>query len=175
VKGNQPGLGRRDRPACPEAFPQRTRPLTAATAASSGAPFRPHLSRRREVPASQAGVRPGPPHHRPGRQKLRTEVCYGITSLDPARANAACLAGLVRGHWEIENRLHWVGNVTFDEDRSQVRCGNGSQGATLRNLAVSRPRLAGQHNITRGLRWTGRDPAPARPAGRAATAEPAPA
>jgi hypothetical protein len=38
----------------------------------------------------------------------------------------------------------------------------GLVAATLRNLAISRLRQAGQHNIARGLRWTGRDPGPAR-------------
>jgi predicted transposase YbfD/YdcC len=51
----------------------------------------------------------------------RTEVCYGITSLD---AGPARLAVLVRGQWQIES-LHWVRDVVFDEDRSQVRTGHG--------------------------------------------------
>lgn len=89
----------------------------------------------------------------------RTEVCYAITSLDAARAGPARLGGLLRGQWEIENRLHWVRDVTFDEDRSQVRTGHGPQVmACLRNLAVSLLRLAGQRNIAQGVRWTGRDP-----------------
>jgi predicted transposase YbfD/YdcC len=33
----------------------------------------------------------------------------------------ATLAGWVQGHWGIENQLHWVRDVTFDEDRSQIR------------------------------------------------------
>jgi Transposase DDE domain len=91
--------------------------------------------------------------------RARTEVCYGVTSLDPARADPARLAALVRGHWQIEDRLHWVRDVTFDEDRSQVRTGHGPQVmACLRNLAISRLRQAGQHNIARGLRWAARDP-----------------
>jgi hypothetical protein len=89
----------------------------------------------------------------------RTEVCYGITSLDAARAGPARLASLVRGQWTIENRLHWVRDVTFDEDRSQLRIGQGPQVmASLRNLAVSLLRLAGQPNIARGVRWAARDP-----------------
>jgi hypothetical protein len=39
-------------------------------------------------------------------RRLRTEVCYGVTSLDASRADPVCLAGLVRGQWEIEDRLH---------------------------------------------------------------------
>jgi hypothetical protein len=90
---------------------------------------------------------------------LRTEVLYGITSLATNRADPVRLVGLVRGHWQIENCLHWVRDVTFDEDRSQVRSGHGPQVmASLRNLAVSLLRLAGHRNIARGVRWAGRDP-----------------
>jgi predicted transposase YbfD/YdcC len=90
---------------------------------------------------------------------LRTEVVYGITSLAAARADPARLAVLVRGHWEVENCLHWVRDVTFDEDRSQVRVGHGPQVmASLRNLAVGLLRLAGHRNIARGVRWAGRAP-----------------
>lgn len=41
------------------------------------------------------------------------EIAYGVTSLAPAQADAARLLGLVRGHWQIENRLHWVRDVTL--------------------------------------------------------------
>ncbi len=88
----------------------------------------------------------------------RTEVCYAITSLDAARAGPARLGVLARGQWQIENRAHWVRDVGFDEDRSQVRTGHGPQVmATLRNLAISLLRLGGHDNIARGLRWAGRD------------------
>ena len=59
-------------------------------------------------------------------------------------ASPAQLAGWLRGHWRIENRLHWVRDVTFDEDRSQVRTSNGPQIiAALRNLVITALRLAG--------------------------------
>jgi predicted transposase YbfD/YdcC len=54
----------------------------------------------------------------------RVEVVYGVTSLRPERATPERLLALVRGQWQIENRSHWVRDVTLDEDRSQVRCGN---------------------------------------------------
>jgi len=91
---------------------------------------------------------------------LRTEVYYGITSLDAAQADPARRVALVRGQWTIENQLHWVRDVTFDEDRSQVRAGHGPQVmAGMRNLAISVLRLAGHRNIARGVRWAARDPA----------------
>src|SRR6266542_2497950 len=79
-------------------------------------------------------------------------------TLEAARAGPARLGVLARGQWEIENRAHWVRDVGFDEDRSQVRTGHGPQVmATLRNLAISLLRLGGYDNIARGVRWTGRD------------------
>jgi len=88
------------------------------------------------------------------------QAAYGLTSLTPDKAGPPRLAGHVRGHWSIQNKLHWVRDVTFDEDRSQVRVGSGPRVmATLRNLAISALRLAGQTNIARGLRWASRDPA----------------
>lgn len=64
------------------------------------------------------------------------------------------MLAIVRGHWEIENRLHWVRDVTFDEDRSQVRKGAGAQVmALLRNLAITLLRLAGATYVARGLRF----------------------
>ena len=74
--------------------------------------------------------------------KVRTEVVYLVTSLSPEQASPERLLALNRGHWEIENRLHWVRDVTFGEDLSQIRKGSGPQMmATLRNLVISLLRL----------------------------------
>jgi hypothetical protein len=57
---------------------------------------------------------------------------------------------LVRGHWCIENKSHWVRDVTFDENRSQVRSGNIPQlMAALRNTAIGLLRGAGDTNIAK--------------------------
>ena len=58
-------------------------------------------------------------------RKWSTETVYAITSLTAAQASPAELAAIVRGHWLIEDRLHWIRDVVYDEDRSQVRTGNG--------------------------------------------------
>jgi len=80
--------------------------------------------------------------------QARREIVYGITSLPPQRADANRLLSLVRQHWTIENRSHWVRDVTYDEERSQVRCGSIPQVmAALRNLAISLMRIAGEPNI----------------------------
>jgi len=90
---------------------------------------------------------------------LRQEVAYGITNIPPEKADAKRLLSLNRGHWCIENRLHWVRDVTFDEDRSQIRTGQGPRTiATLRNLAISLFRLHNMNNIAQALRSLDRNP-----------------
>jgi hypothetical protein len=65
------------------------------------------------------------------------EVSYGITSLGPQEADAARLLELVRGHWRIENCLHYVRDVTLGEDACRVRKGSAPQVlAALRNATV---------------------------------------
>jgi len=92
-------------------------------------------------------------------QRTTKEIAHCITSLTPDQASPEDLAGYIRGHWGIENRLHWVRDVSYDEDRSQVRTGSGPHVmASLRNLAISALRLGGHTNIAAGLRWTARDP-----------------
>lgn len=76
--------------------------------------------------------------------EVSLEVVYGLTSLAAARADAKAVLRLLRDHWTIENRCHWVRDVTYDEDRSHARTGALPQVmAALRNLAISLLRLAG--------------------------------
>ena len=87
----------------------------------------------------------------------RCELAYGITSVPAARATPRQLLQLNRGHWGIENGLHWVRDVTFDEDRCRVRRGAAAQVlASLRNLVISLLRLAGAVNLARALRYLAR-------------------
>ncbi len=87
-----------------------------------------------------------------------TETVYTITSLGHRYADAVLLAIWLRGHWQIENTLHWVRDVTFGEDHSAVRAGAGPQiMAALRNTAINVSRLAGHSNIAAAQRhysWT---------------------
>lgn len=77
--------------------------------------------------------------------KHTVETTYGLTSLSPARAGPAEVLALNRGHWEIENRLHYVRDVAFDEDRSRVRTGRLPRNlACLSNAAISLVRLGGR-------------------------------
>jgi len=92
----------------------------------------------------------------------RVEVVYGVTSLRPERVTPGQLLALVRGHWHIENKSHWVRDVTFDEDRSQVRCGNIPHVmAALRNTAIGLLRWAGHTTIAAACRRLAAQPAQA--------------
>jgi len=85
--------------------------------------------------------------------ECNTEIAYGITSLTSEESDASRLNRLVRNHWHIENKSHWVRDVTFDEDRSQVRSGNIPQVmAALRNTAIGLMRWAGETNIAAACR-----------------------
>jgi predicted transposase YbfD/YdcC len=87
------------------------------------------------------------------------EVVYLITSMPMTSADPSQVTAWVRGHWGIENRLHWVRDVTFDEDRCTIRTGSGPQVmATIRNTAVGILRLAGHASIATALRHHSRDP-----------------
>ena len=64
------------------------------------------------------------------------------------------------GHWGIEDRLHWVRDLDFGEDRSQVRTASGPRiMASLRNLAITILRLSGAASIAAALRYHDRRPA----------------
>lgn len=92
----------------------------------------------------------------------RVEVVYGVTSLRSEQVTPGRLLDLVRGHWHIENKSHWVRDVTFDEDRSQVRCGNIPQVmAALRNTVMGLLRWAGHTNIAAACRRLAAQPAQA--------------
>lgn len=92
----------------------------------------------------------------------RVEVVYGVTSLRSEQVTPGRLLDLVRGHWHIENKSHWVRDVTFDEDRSQVRCGNIPQVmAALRNTVIGLLRWAGHTNIAAACRRLAAQPAQA--------------
>ena len=85
-------------------------------------------------------------------------VRYGITSLPPAAAAARLLARK-RGHWGIENGLHYRKDMVFGEDRCQVRLGAGPMIlATLRDTALSLLHTTGCRNVAARLRHYGQHP-----------------
>lgn len=82
----------------------------------------------------------------------------GLTSRPATRADPQQIATALRGHWGIENGLHYVRDVTFNEDASRIRTGAGPRTmASLRNLAIAVIRRAGHTNIAQGLHWTSSD------------------
>jgi predicted transposase YbfD/YdcC len=89
--------------------------------------------------------------------KWRTITVYAITSLTAAQATPAQLAAWIRGHWQIEV-LHHIRDVTYGEDASQTRTGNGPQVmATLRNLTTGILKMAGHTSIAAACRHHARD------------------
>jgi predicted transposase YbfD/YdcC len=92
-------------------------------------------------------------------RKTAEETCLGITSTAVEDAGPKRLLALNRGHWCIENKSHHVRDMTYDEDRSQVRTGNRPQAlASFRNLAISLLRLAKVTNIAAATRHLNRRP-----------------
>ncbi|CAM5310384.1 ISAs1 family transposase [Corynebacterium variabile] len=88
------------------------------------------------------------------RGKKTRETVYVVCSLGHVDAPVATLAGWVRAHWGIENRLHWVRDVVFGEDACLIRAGAGPRVmATLRSTAISVLRLAGWCKIESGTRY----------------------
>lgn len=76
--------------------------------------------------------------------KESAEIVYLITSLGAAEAGPERLLALARAHWAIENRLHYVRDVTFNEDRCRVRAGARALSA-VRNAALGLIRSRGLH------------------------------
>jgi hypothetical protein len=79
---------------------------------------------------------------------------YGITSLPWSQVSAAQIEALWRGHWTIENCVHYVRDVTMGEDACHMRTGNAPQTmAALRNALLSLFRRNGWSNIADALRY----------------------
>ena len=92
--------------------------------------------------------------------QVRSAVAVlGVTSLSAREAAPEHLAGYVRGQWTIENKIHWVRDVTFREDASQVRKRPKFRVmATLRNLTIGLLRQAGYTRIAATIRKIRNDP-----------------
>ncbi len=145
VKNNQPGLKR-----ALEKLPWKDVPSTSVPDGSHGRRVR-RTVQAVEAPAwidfpGAAQVirirRTRTVNKRGGGRRTTTEVAHLICSLPMTDAPPELVASWARGHWAIENRLHWIRDVVFDEDRHQLRTRNGPQiMAALRNLAISLIRL----------------------------------
>ena len=81
-------------------------------------------------------------------------IRYGVTSLPATLARPPRVLALKRGHWGIENRLHYVKDVTMGEDQSTIHKDHGPKiMAALRNTAISLLRCAGFSTIAARLRY----------------------
>jgi hypothetical protein len=84
---------------------------------------------------------------------VSTETRYFITSAPRKLADASQLLRWARGHWSIENRSHYVRDVTFGEDASRIRKGSGPEVmAAIRNATIGFLRSMGATNIAETLR-----------------------
>jgi predicted transposase YbfD/YdcC len=147
VKANQPTLLDRTRDRGHGRIQLRT--LKAVTVHHFGFP---HAAQVLQVTRKTRDLRDG------NIRRWRTVVVYAITSLAFAQASPARLADLLRGHWAIENGLHYVRDVTFAEDASRVRTGTAPQVmACLRNLIIG-VLCPGGGNLAAALRRHARDP-----------------
>lgn len=92
--------------------------------------------------------------------EVKTAVAaLGVTSLSAREAAPEHLAGYVRRHWSIENKIHWVRDVTYREDASRVRTASRPRiMVTLRNLAIGLIRQAGHTKIAATIRKIKNDP-----------------
>ena len=166
VKGNQPGLRRQlatlpwkqvqvcHRGVVDQRGRREIRTLKVVTV-TAGIEF-PHAAQAIQITRK---TRPLRAHAATGeKKKWRTETVYAITDLTPSEARPDEIATWLRGHWHIENKLHWVRDVTFAEDASRVRTGGAPQVmATFRNIVISLNRLTGATNIAAALRHHARD------------------
>lgn len=85
--------------------------------------------------------------------KTTREVDYGITDLTRDQADAKRLLQLNRGHWGIENKVHYLRDMTFSEDAHRARTGSGAQVmAAVRNTVMSLCRLYGYLNLAQARR-----------------------
>ena len=92
------------------------------------------------------------------KHKTTRQVRYAITSVG-THTSADRLLQLIRGHWGIENGLHYVRGVTMEEDGSQVRTGSAPQMmASVRNMVISILRLSGAANVVSAIRMIGWQP-----------------
>jgi len=87
------------------------------------------------------------------KETITRETVFGVTSQSSSKASPEKILSQNRRHWGIENKVHYVLDVTFDEDRSQIRNLNGPMVMTcLRRFALSLLRLNGERNIAQACR-----------------------
>jgi predicted transposase YbfD/YdcC len=85
--------------------------------------------------------------------KKRSEVSYGVTSLRREEASASRLMEIVRGHWGIENGLHYRKDKTLKEDACRLKMGEAAQVmAVINNLIIGLVLRQGKRNLPEARR-----------------------
>jgi predicted transposase YbfD/YdcC len=84
--------------------------------------------------------------------KTTSEVAFAISSKKRSSLSASDALAIIRAHWSIEVRLHWIRDVVFGEDACRVRSRSAPQIlASLRNAAVTRLHLTSVGSLTEEL------------------------
>ncbi|MER7009793.1 ISAs1 family transposase, partial [Dactylosporangium sp. NPDC000555] len=123
---------------------RETRTVKALTVATPGGLGFPHAEQAVRITRTASG-------------KTTRETAYLIVTLPADAAQPDQLGDWARREWHIENRLHWVRDVTLAEDAHQARTGNGpAVAAVLRNTAIGYHRSNGEPNIARATRRANR-------------------
>lgn len=87
--------------------------------------------------------------------KTREETAYFISSKNE---NAFLYEEGIRSHWEIENSLHWVKDVTLKEDASKIKMGNAPQNiSTIKNISMNILRTNEYDNMAQAMRLVAND------------------
>jgi predicted transposase YbfD/YdcC len=124
---------------------KETRVVQVLTVTDLGVDF-PHAAQVARVVRHRTDTKTG---------KQSRETVYVVTDLTSRQASPERIATILRAHWVIENRLHFVRDTAFREDASKIRTGHGPENmATLRSFAINQLRAAGHTNIAAGLRTT---------------------
>jgi predicted transposase YbfD/YdcC len=88
---------------------------------------------------------------------VTTETAYFISSL-PSTTKACIFNRGIRGHWQIENGLHYVKDVTFKEDASRIRTGQAPENMSLiRNIVLNILRAHDYQNMAQAVRLVAND------------------
>jgi predicted transposase YbfD/YdcC len=81
------------------------------------------------------------------------ETAFFVSSLDSKTTSAKIFADGIRNHWSIENSLHYVKDVTFDEDKSKITSGNSAESmSVIRNIAINILRQNNHKNLKKAIR-----------------------
>jgi hypothetical protein len=89
----------------------------------------------------------------PATDQTTVEIAYGVLSLTPEQIALPTVLSRWRGHWSIENQLHWSRDVVLGEDVSRVRSGAAPQTlAAVRNTVISLVKRLGHSSVSAARR-----------------------